>query len=159
MAIEAKGTVSDLVAEQRRRRPTSTPPLSSRTSSTSPARRGGAAWDDAERVVSVGLACAEARAALAHGAPRSTLAAEHRGAIAALEVLSEQIDAVHIDDELVRTPGELAGRRRPATTVTGRSIEDRRLRWLRAHVRRRPATNVTAAGCRASPNAGYATLS
>lgn len=71
----------------------------------------GAAWDDAERVVSVRLAYAEARAALAQAARLGRFSpAQHRGSVAALEVLVQQIELVDIDDELVRTAGDLAER-------------------------------------------------
>lgn len=71
----------------------------------------GAVWDDAERVVSVRLAYAEARAALAQAARLGRLSrAQHRGSVAALEVLAQQIELVDIDDELVRTAGDLAER-------------------------------------------------
>lgn len=71
----------------------------------------GAAWDDADRVVSVRLAHVEARAALAQAAPLGRISpAQHRRSVAGLERLLEQVEVVDIDDELVRTAGELAER-------------------------------------------------
>ena len=71
----------------------------------------GAAWDDADRVVSVRLAHVEARAALAQAARLGRISpAQHRGSVAELERLLEQVEVVGIDDELVRAAGELAER-------------------------------------------------
>jgi uncharacterized protein len=66
-------------------------------------------WDRADRVVSVRLVYAEARAALAQAARMGRLPARQlRTAVRAMETLYDELDLVEVDDELVRRAGELA---------------------------------------------------
>lgn len=69
----------------------------------------GAAWDNAERVVSVRLAHAEARAALAQAARLGRITPAHRERSAsALDDLLDQVELVEVDEALVRLAGALA---------------------------------------------------
>lgn len=66
-------------------------------------------WDSADRVVSVRLVYAEARAALAQAERMGRLSARRlRTAVRAMETLYDELDLVEVDDELVRRAGELA---------------------------------------------------
>lgn len=69
----------------------------------------GAAWDDAERVVTSRLTYAEARAALAQAARLGRITSSHRNrSAAALDDLLAQVEFVEVDETLVRSAGELA---------------------------------------------------
>lgn len=71
--------------------------------------RASRLWDDAGRVVSVRLAYAEARAALAMAARADRITRQGlRGAVAGLERLYRQIDLVEVTDTVVRRAGALA---------------------------------------------------
>jgi predicted nucleic acid-binding protein len=66
-------------------------------------------WLGAERLVSVGLALVEARAALAQANRTTRISAEHlRSLTHELEGLFVQLDLVDIDDALVRQAADLA---------------------------------------------------
>lgn len=68
----------------------------------------GTAWDDAERVVTVRLAYAEARAALAQAARLGRITTAHRNRSAsALDELLDQVEFVEVDDALVHAAGAL----------------------------------------------------
>ena len=69
----------------------------------------GAVWDEAERVVTVRLAYAEARAALAQAARLGRITSGHHDRSAsALDNLLDQVELVEVDDALVRAAGALA---------------------------------------------------
>lgn len=69
----------------------------------------GAAWDQAENVISVRLIYAEARAALAQAARAGRItSAHHVRAVQGLEELVEQMAFVEVDDALARVAGDLA---------------------------------------------------
>lgn len=66
-------------------------------------------WEQADRAATVRLAYAEARAAFAHALRLGRLTGRQlRRAVRALEALYEGLDIVEIDDELVRSAGDLA---------------------------------------------------
>lgn len=69
----------------------------------------GRIWDGAERLVSVRLACVEARAALAQATRLGRISPQQRRTSKrALEELAAQLDVVEIDDDLVDRAGDLA---------------------------------------------------
>lgn len=69
----------------------------------------GAAWDQAENVISVRLIYAEARAALARAERGGRItSADHDRAALGLDELVEQVEFVELDDALVRVAGDLA---------------------------------------------------
>ena len=71
--------------------------------------RAASLWDGADRIAAVRLVYAEARAALAQAERLDRLTVRQlRGAVAALNALYGQIDLVDVDDELVRSAGDLA---------------------------------------------------
>lgn len=66
-------------------------------------------WEQSDRVVSLRLLYAEARAALAQaGRTRRLTAAASRAVVPRLEELYASVDRLDIDDELVRRAGDLA---------------------------------------------------
>lgn len=68
-----------------------------------------ALWNDADRLLSIRLAYAEARAALAQAQRLGRLTTRGlRIVVSKLEVLYGDLDLVEIDDELVRDAGQLA---------------------------------------------------
>ena len=72
-------------------------------------RRAARLWDEAERVVSVRLVYAEARAALAAAVRAGRLRRRQlAGLVQDLELLYGQLDRVAVDDALVRRAGVLA---------------------------------------------------
>lgn len=71
--------------------------------------RAGDLWDQSERVVSVRVVYAEARAALALAARLGRFEPRELGkAVTVLEGLYAQLDLVGVDDLLVRRAGDLA---------------------------------------------------
>lgn len=70
---------------------------------------GASLWEQADRVVTIRLAYAEARAALAHALRLGRISSRHlRRAVRAFDALYEGLDIVEIDDKLVRSAGDLA---------------------------------------------------
>ncbi len=66
-------------------------------------------WLGADRLFTVRIAHVEARAALAQAARGGRVAsAQLRRAVSALPALFEQVEAIEVDDELVRRAGDLA---------------------------------------------------
>lgn len=75
-------------------------------------QRAGRVWDTADRLTSVRLIYAEARAALAQAARLGRLSAAHlEMAVDELDDLYAQLDLMDVDDPLVRRAGELAKQR------------------------------------------------
>lgn len=72
-------------------------------------QRAGSLWDHADRVASVRIVYAEARAALAQAERMDRVTArQRRGAVVELDALYDEIDLVEVDVALVRTAGGLA---------------------------------------------------
>jgi uncharacterized protein len=66
-------------------------------------------WEEADRVVSVRLLYAEARAALAQAHRLGRLdSAQLRAAVTELEYLADDLDHVEVDEDLVQAAGQIA---------------------------------------------------